>query len=274
MPEHHTRSAASESERKINAFMQKGDKIQAANAFLHDRTSGLYVKALVKARETMKESKGNTPSVDAEDVVMEQFWYCMEHYDSTRSDNFAAYFMTYIGYKAKDVSDTRRVSGELDDTSTPGNEGIPDEMSEGKSTAAAMVLKLLTPVTRFAETGFQKKVYPYFKCFATDFIICICKEGLYRGIEINENDTLCAIDTAFLDYTFTDTCRVLSEIEHTPLKTYKTMGFSEKEEELKCPFEQVVFTSYLGVSNGAVTQNKEKFFAQVGIDKKSRSWTL
>lgn len=230
----------------------------------------------------------NTP----EDILNSCFMKAIKSYDPKKSDNFAQWFLDNILFTAKDMFGkyfTKNTNENNERKTVPKATPIPDNddsdflnnvsdgesgdnVTYGKIAAEEFLVKMITLVTRFCQSGKHKKKAVYYRCFVTDHIAAICKnEKLHHDISINENDTMRALDENFLDFTFVDKCRSFNEIEVTPLKSYKQLGFSDKTEAIRLPFELKVFAKYLNVSEASVSQSKDAFFQFIQIDKRKPS---
>ena len=106
----------------------------------------------------------------------------------------------------------------------------------------------------------------YYRAFASDFYVCVCKEKLYKLYDLNENAAFSVMDTGLVDFTFTDKCRSFDAIERTRLKEYKDINITGNNSvvgEIKPPFKNCVFAMYFGCHESRVSQFRGDFRKEI-----------
>jgi len=165
---------------------------------------------------------------------------------------------------------------------TPDTAPDPATLTEEKLAAEGRLANMISTIISFMEHYGGKKNnlirLLYFKCFATESILNICKDKLYQDFSINEQEAFKAINQNFLDFLMTAECRTFQEIDITALKTYIELNISDKNTQIKRPLEAKVYQKYLpavlgnSVSPAAISQQKKHFYEQLGIDTDKGTW--
>lgn len=277
---------------KRNVAREKMLKNRLAYEMIYKKSNSVCKKATAVASKVLEKHYALGIMTEPEELLNLCFMRVIKNYSSEKSDNFVQWFLDNIKYTAtkefesyykrvknedgKLVREQKTIAVEVKDSDDETiNIFTPENFSDGSSPAIdteaklyteAFFIKLSTCITRMCRNGSTPKMYRYFRCFTTDLVISACKnEKLHRRIDINENDTMKAMDETFLDYSFTRPCRTFVEIEQVPLKSYSELGLSDKTESIRSPFELKIFAEYFGVSEAAISLNKEKFYKLIEI---------
>lgn len=260
-------------------------------------------------RTAKKYYSGRGTKEDYEDAVQEALFECIEQYDSSKNDNFCAYFFNsllntvrkalgkeYIdtkkqskGDKQKDVKPNMskketalsptevncgngryKKRGESID-SNPDSPPIsdpfstPDETMVHRRVLEEFYAKMAVCVIRIS--GKNGEPDRFFRAFATEQYIKLCREHMHNICDINENEAFTTVmDTKFADFTLIARCRSFAEIEMTPCRTYDEIGLNGKG-EIAFPFEPRVYKTYHNVSSGRITQKRDEFNEKLGIPR-------
>lgn len=141
----------------------------------------------------------------------------------------------------------------------------PYEQTCNRMTIEEFYTRMAACVIRIS--GRTGKPDRFFRAFATEHYIMLCREHLYEILNINENEAFHDVmDVDFADFTLINKCRCFIAIEATPCKTYAEIGL-HGEEELEVPFEPKVYNTYHNVSPARITQKRNEFNEKLGIKK-------
>lgn len=292
---------------KVNAAMleysqKKGDtgndslclslKNQAAIILYSNFESLIYTASRYYAGRGTRE--------DCEDAVHTALCESFEKYDSQRNDNFCAYFYkclkfavqnalrkVYIDTKKKKATPSDEntenagrykkrwqsvdsLTGSQDKPSYPpviDPSPTPEERIVNRMTLEEFYCKMAVCVIKISgRTGNPDK---FFRTFATEHYIMLCRMHLHDICDINEHEAFKVMDLVFADFTLTAKCRSFIGMEITPCKTYVEIGLNG-EDELDIPFEPKVYKIYHGVSSGRITQKRNEFNEKLGIPRHER----
>ena len=265
-------------------------------------------KAKSKIREMLRKSQNISHMYDENDIITYCLMDCLMKYDAEKCSAFFPWFLTFLNWWINDniykkntriatnahgekIRESRIQSlgqnedGTEKDVDSLDTESIisPDEQTEGKYNAEARIAQMFSYI-HFMEHSSGKAANPtrlfYSRCFVSDYMTSVCKEGLHDEITINQQEAFSSMNTEFLDFYMTKPCRNFSDIMMTALKTYRQLEISAKQEELKLPLESVVYKKYLptalghSVTDAAISQQKKTFNEKLGIDPKQKKWNL
>lgn len=217
--------------------------------------------------------RGKAISGSAEDVVQNLFLRdYFTRYDHSKVPDFIKYLIDALNTSAleltkKEFRHVKHGSGSLDD---PDNPTVSHGSDVEKQIDTRLILeefysKLAVCVIRIsAKTG---KPDRFFRAFATEHYIMLCREHLAGILDINENEAFNVMDVEFADYTLIEKCRCFIAMGTTPCKTYAEIEL-DGEEELAVPFEPKVYKKYHNVSPGRITQKRDEFNEKLGIPKR------
>jgi len=255
---------------------------------------------------------GRGSKEDWEDAVQTAFIEAFEKYDPQKNDNFCAYFYSCLRYvvlntlridyedtqakKKKNPTDSQEKNGSsLDDNAEKSGRykkrvqsvDTPKD-SEDKPHSAPVIDPSLTPdelcfarmtleefYTRLAVCVVRINPNEYFRAFAAEQYIKLCREHLNGLLDINENEAFNHVmNIGFVDYTLDGICRSFYEIEITPCKQYSEFGLypignpktsTKWVGRLKIPFENPIYEKFFGVTDSEIKQQRTKFEKKVGI---------
>ena len=265
-------------------------------------------KAKAKIRELLRKNQNVSHMHEESDILTDCLTDCIMKYDAEKCSAFFQWFMKHLEYwvsnniyrkNTKVVTNAQGEKGRENriqslgqnedgtekDTDSLGTDSIisPDEQTEGKFNAEAKIAQMFSYI-RFLEHSSGKAANPirlfYSRCFASDYMTSICKEGIHQEITINQQEAFAGMNTEFLDFYMTKHCRNFSDIMLTALKTYCQLEISAKQEELKIPLEASVYKKYLpnalgrSVTDAAISQQRKTFYENLGIDPKQKTWKL
>ena len=271
-----------------------------------NNSCGLKVKS--KIRELLRKNQNVNHMYEESDILNDCLMKCLKKYDTEKCEAFFPWFLTSLSWWISDniyKKNTRIVTnsqgekgresrteslGQNEDGSEKDADSLgadiiisPDEQAEAKFNAEAKIAEMFSYI-RFMEHSSGKAANPtrlfYSRCFVSDYLTSVCKEGLYQEITINQQEAFGTMSLDFLDFYMTAECRTLQKIAFTALKTYTVLELSQKEEELKLPLENSVYKKYLpeklghSVTDSAISQQKKTFYEKLGIDPKQKTWTL
>lgn len=288
---------------QINALMTeysqlKGDAVNIARcvALKNQVAIIMYSPDFFDMLQNLVRHKivGYQSSYQPDEFITEAFLKYVDEYDSTRNDNFYAYFLTYLGYTITNILRTEHPEtqitftieddegNELDpiyaipdggadpgtiiDIPTDGGETVSTEEAERRWRFAKYCSAIIVCVIRSNEH--RGKSNEYYRAFATDFYISSCKERLHSRYGMNENEAFRIMDLLLADWTLTDICRSFTAFENTPCKTYEEIGVTGRDYavgEIKTPFKNGVFTAYFKVTDAAISQHRKRFQKDIGI---------
>ena len=217
--------------------------------------------------------RGKAISGGAEDVVQNLFLRdCFTKYDHGIVPDFIKYLIDALNTSAleltkKEFRHVKHRGGSLDD---PDNPPVSHGSDVEKQINTRLILeefysKMAVCVIRIS--GKTGKPDRFFRAFATEHYIMLCREHLSEILDINENEAFNVMDVEFADYTLTEKCRCFIAMETTPCKTYAEIEL-DGEEELAVPFEPKVYKKYHNVSSGRITQKRDEFNKKLGIPKR------
>lgn len=255
---------------------------------------------------------GRGTEEDYKDAVQTALFEAIEKYDSQKSDNFCAFFYNNLEYAVKnelgkEYIDTQankkkaqkvagKKKGSSSDESTEksvryikrGQSVDALDGSEDKPYSPPVIDPTLTPdelslnrmsleefYTNMAVCVVRINSNEYFRAFAAEQYIKLCREHLNGILDINENEAFNHVmNIDFVDYTLDGVCRSFYEIEITPCKLYSEFGLypiGETENATKwvgrlcVPFENPILEKFFGVTDSAIKQQRTKFEEKVGI---------
>lgn len=264
--------------------------------------SGVIFKYLYKVAKD--KSEGYATRYAPDEFITETYLKYFEEYDYNRNDNFFKYFIYFLGCTISNMIRTEHIEhyppmpsytddegNEIDlGDITPGEGASPERIAEIHSLQDLMVKSLVVTEsiseneaeTRIRFIEYFSKLIPcviqarehrgnrdkYYRAFASDFYIASCKSSFHLRYNMNENEAFRNMDCDFVDYTLTDVCRTFEAFERTPCKTYKEIGVTESiyaSGEIETPFRNWVYSVYFGVTEGAISQNRDRFHKDIGI---------
>ncbi|GEM_PF-4686907 len=265
--------------------------------------SNSFYEALVKkAKECSKESLSKDEKIFQtyllpEDFIQEFVLELIGEYDHTKSNNFCAFLFKYLEYKIKNYikqynrGKYKKIAQDISYEEMSTVQDI-DDVDGGNNSAylawkSGQYAELDGSDARNIDLYKDEKIFSqlvicvirsqshrgndsqYYRCFVSGWYIELCKEEAYEKYEINENAAFSAMDYNFIDYTLSDKCRSFVKIYKTPLKKYGEIGISGEstpgDKEIELPFINRVYGTYLNVSDGAVSQHRNKFNADLRI---------
>ncbi|GEM_PF-6546936 len=267
---------------------------------------GRKVKAKIK--ELLHKNSHLNHIYEESDILTDCLTECLARYDSEKCDAFFPWFMTCLSWWVNDhiykkhtrivqnaqgekIRENRTESlgrnedGTEKDADSLGTDTVisPDEQTEGKFNAEARIAQMFSYI-RFMEHSSGKAANPtrlfYSRCFVTDYMTSVCKDGIHQEIQINQQEAFGTMNTDFLDFFMTQPCRTLQNIAVTAPKTYAQLEISSKQEEIKIPLEAAVYKKYLpdrlgrSVTDAAISQQRKAFHEQLGINPKQKTWNL
>ena len=259
-------------------------------------------------RNSLRKNSSLNHIYEESDVLTDCLTECLMKYDTEKCAAFFPWFLKSLEWWINDniyKKNTRSVTNEKGekiresrfqslgqnedgtekDADSLGTDTVisPDEQTEGKFNAEAKIAQIFSYI-RFMEHSSGKAANParllYSRCFVSDYLTCICKDGIHEEITINQQEAFRTMELDFLDFFMTAECRTLRNIALTALKTYSVLELSQKEEELKLPLEASVYKKYLpdrlgrSVTDAAISQQKKAFYEKLGIDPKLKTWNL
>lgn len=273
-------------------------KNQVANIML----SASFYDMLVNIARKYYAGRGTIE--DFKDAVSDAYVECIDKYDPSKSDNFCAYFFGCLWYTVKNTLrkeyiDTKKqvtrdkqntseketassltedncgngrykkrgesIDSKPDSSPIPDPSPTPDETIVRRMVLEEFYARMAVCVIRIS--GRKGEPDKFFRSFATEHYIMLCREHLHNICDINENEAFTVMDTEFADFTLIARCRCFGEIEMTPCRTYVEIGLNG-EKELDVPFEPKVYKTYHNVSPGRITQKRDEFNEKLGIPKR------
>ena len=114
----------------------------------------------------------------------------------------------------------------------------------------------------------NEKSILYKKMFHTEAVSSLCHNGVITEDYPHERELIETLKLTFLDYYTLKECRVIKEIQQSPLKRLFEISEEDPEDksEAKLPLKQGVIKTYLKkhegmeVSDGAISQQRKKYY--------------